>query len=77
VKVIIEVYTCPKCKNDFPDISNSAPPKNGELCVSCFIEEELDKLDLVVSRKCKCGRWYPNLPMYFNEEGLCLICSQE
>jgi len=42
---IIEVYTCPKCKNDFPDISNSAPPKNGELCVSCFIEEALDKLD--------------------------------
>ena len=38
------------------------------------IEEEYDRLQ---TKKCLCGREYPDLPMYFNEEGLCLICSQE
>jgi len=75
---IVEVYTCHKCKGNFPDISNSPPIRQGELCVSCFIGEENDKYDDLPTSKCKqCGREFPILPMYFNQYGLCLICNQE
>jgi len=35
----VEVYICPKCKEPFPNISNSAPSKDGELCLGCFMNE--------------------------------------
>lgn len=34
----IEIYTCPNCKKSFPNIANSAPPMDGELCVQCYCE---------------------------------------
>lgn len=43
----IQIYTCPRCKKQFPNISNSAPHADGELCIQCItktaaIEYEVD-----------------------------------
>ena len=37
-KYNIQVYTCPKCKKQFANISNSAPSSEGKLCISCICE---------------------------------------
>lgn len=41
----IEVYICPVCKKLYPNISNSAPSKDGELCISCLIKQ-MDREEL-------------------------------
>jgi hypothetical protein len=35
----IKVYTCPICKQSFPEISNSAPHTDGAPCISCYMKE--------------------------------------
>jgi hypothetical protein len=39
--------------------------------------EDEDEYDLLPTKKCLCGREYPDLPLYFNKDDLCLICSQK
>jgi len=41
-------------------------------------EEELENwFDNLPTRKCQCGREYPDIPMYFSYKGLCVICNQK
>lgn len=38
-----KVFQCPKCEKYHPDFSNSAPPKDGDLCVSCYVNMACEK----------------------------------
>jgi len=58
-----------------------------DMCKECGISDDMefdnynkdDEIDFdnIPTKKCSCGREYPDIPMYFNVDGLCLVCNQD
>lgn len=47
----IKIYKCPCCKHEFPEVSNSAPHKDGALCFQCYISMKRAEGDINMSSK--------------------------